>query len=193
MACIAGIVSQHGKIDDDCAPKLGKMLNNMRHRGPDNTRVRSIPDYRGAIGANEINLAPKRTCCTNLDEPPYFLFDGELVDERADSGQRDLDVFIDLYNKYDQNCFSHMDGSFVCAIVETNDEVILARDGIGARPLFYGWNGEVFHFSSEMKGLKDHVQFDIQELPPGHIYSSKKGLKAFEMFRPEVPDPGMTS
>lgn len=190
MACIAGIVSQHGKIDDDCAPKLGKILNDMRHRGPDNMRVRSIPDYRGAVGANEINLAPHRTCCTNLDDPPYFLFDGELVDERADSSQRDIDVFIDLYNKYDQNCFSHMDGSFVCAIVEKNDEVILARDGIGARPMFYGWNGEVFHFSSEMKGLKDHVQFDIQELPPGHIYSSKKGLKPFEAFHPEVPEPG---
>ncbi|MCF8075363.1 MAG: hypothetical protein K9K63_03690 [Desulfotignum sp.] len=190
MACIAGIVSQHGKISADCAPMLGKILNDMRHRGADNTCVRSIPDRRGVVGANEINLSPERTICSNLDEPPYFLFDGELVDDRADSGQRDIDLFIDLYDKYDQDCFSHMDGSFVCAIVEKNDEVILARDGIGARPLFYGWSGEVFHFSSEMKGLKDHVQFDIQELPPGHIYSSKKGLKSYPVFQPEVPEPG---
>ena len=190
MACIAGIVSQHGKIDIDCAPLMGKILKDMRHRGSDNMRVRSIPDHRGAVGTNEINLSPKQTCCASLDEPPYFLFDGELVDERADSSQRDIDLFIDLYDKYDQNCFSHMDGSFVCAIVEKNDEVILARDGIGARPLFYGWNGDVFHFSSEMKGLKDHVPFDIQELPPCHIYSSKKGLKPFESFHPEVPEPG---
>lgn len=190
MPCIAGIVSQHGKIDADIAPMLGKMLQDMRHRGPDNTCVRSIPDHRGAVGANEINLVPERTICSNLDEPPYYLFDGELVDERADKTQRDMDLFIDLYQKYDLDCFSHMDGSFVSAIVEKNDEVILARDGIGARPLFYGWNGEVFHFSSEMKGLKDHVQFDIQELPPGHIYSSKKGLTPFQPFQPEVPDPG---
>jgi asparagine synthase (glutamine-hydrolysing) len=190
MACIAGIVSQHGKIDADCAPMLGKMLNDMRHRGPDNMCIRTIPDHRGALGANEINLSPARTICSYLEEAPFILFDGELFNDRSDSGQRDIDLFSELYQKYDQNCFSHMDGSFVCAIVEKDDEVILARDALGARPLFYGWDGEVFHFSSEMKGLKDHVQFDIQELPPGHRYSTKKGLKPYPVFEPEVPDPG---
>jgi asparagine synthase (glutamine-hydrolysing) len=41
-----------------------------------------------------------------------------------------------------------------------------------------------------MKALKDHVQFNIQELPPGHVYSSKKGLKPFEAFSPDAPEPG---
>ncbi len=192
MACIAGIVSQHGKIDDDCAQMVGKILKDMRHRGPDNTCVRSIPDSRGAMGANEINLSPERTICSSLEDAPYILFDGKLFNERSDSSQRDIDLFIDLYQKYDRECFSHMDGSYVCAIVEKDDEVILARDGVGARPLFYGWNGEVFHFSSEMKGLKDHVQFDIHELPAGYLYSSYDGLKKYEPFRPDVPDPGDT-
>ncbi len=190
MACIAGIVSQHGKIEGDCAQMLGKMLKDMRHRGSDNSSLRSIPDNRGALGANEMNLSPERTICSSLEDAPYILFDGKLFNGRDDSDQRDIDLFKDMYQKYDRDCFSYMDGSFVCAIVEKDDEVILARDGIGTRPLFYGWNGETLHFSSEMKGLKDHVQFGIHELPPGHIYSSYHGLKQYQTFKPDVPDPG---
>ena len=61
MASIAGIVSQHGRISTDSAKQVGKMLNLMRHRGPDNNIVRSLTDDRGALGANEINLSPDRT------------------------------------------------------------------------------------------------------------------------------------
>ena len=170
MASIAGIVSQHGKIDDDSAQIVGKMLKDMRHRGPDNSSIRSIPDYRGAVGANEINLSPERTICSCLEDAPYILFDGKIFNDRSDQSQRDIDLFIDLYQKYERECFSQIDGSFVCAVVEKDDEV--------------------FFFSSEMKGLKDHVQFDIHELPPGHIYSSYDGLKKFQTFKPDVPEPG---
>ncbi|MBN2061616.1 MAG: hypothetical protein JW882_14490, partial [Deltaproteobacteria bacterium] len=93
------------------------------------------------------------------------------------------------YEKYEQDCFKRLDGSFSCAIVEKDDEVILARDHVGARPLFFGRNDSNFYFSTEMKALKDHVQFNIEELPPGHILSSKKGLKPFSAFSPDVPEP----
>jgi len=73
--------------------------------------------------------------------------------------------------------------------VEKDDEVILARDPVGARPLFFGSEDNVFYFSSEMKGLKDYVQFDIQELPAGNIFSTKTGMKAFDPFVPDVPEP----
>ncbi|HIJ19662.1 MAG TPA: hypothetical protein HPP58_01305, partial [Deltaproteobacteria bacterium] len=58
MASIAGIVSQHGRISTDSAKEMGNILKLMRHRGPDNTIVRSLTDGRGALGANEINLSP---------------------------------------------------------------------------------------------------------------------------------------
>ncbi|MGD2124669.1 MAG: asparagine synthase-related protein [Desulfobacteraceae bacterium] len=189
MASLAGIISQYGKIGFNGAKQMRRMLRTMRHRGPDNTIVRSLSDDRGALGANEINLAPHRTYCTSLEDMPYILFDGRLFNERPD-GQRDIELFRDLYEKHEHNCFRHLDGSFSCAVVEKDDEVILARDHVGARPLFFGRSDSTFYFSTEMKALKDHVQFNIQELPPGHIYSSKKGLKDFQPFSPEVPEPG---
>lgn len=189
MASIAGIISQHAKLDIDSTGQLRKMLRLMRHRGPDNSVVRTLYDDRGAVGANEINLSPRRTHCTSLDEAPYILFDGELFNERPE-GMSDLDLFKEYYDKYERDCFSRLDGSFSCAIVEKDEEVVLARDHVGARPMFFGRTNSIFYFSTEMKGLVDHVQFGIEELPPGCIYSSKKGIKVFDVFQPKIPEVG---
>ncbi len=188
MASIAGIISQHGKTDFNCARQIDKMLSLMRHRGPDNTTIRSLTEDRGALGANEINLSPDRTRCASLAGDPYILFDGKIFNSRADN-RSDIEVFRDYYEKYEGECFSKLDGSFACALVENNDEVILARDHVGARPLFYGSNNGTFFFCTEMKGLRDHVRFGIKELPPGHIYSTKKGLSTFNAFEPDIPEP----
>ncbi|MBN1103076.1 MAG: hypothetical protein JXL84_06660, partial [Deltaproteobacteria bacterium] len=188
MASIAGMISQYGKIHADSTDHVREMLRLMRHRGPDNSIVRTLFDHRGAVGANELNLTPRRTFCTSLGENPYILFDGELFNDRSD-GQTDVELFREYYEKYERDCFSRLDGSFSCAIIEKDDEVVLARDHVGARPLFFGSDDSIFFFSTEMKGLADHVQFNIQELPPGHIYSTKKGLKEFKPFTVELPEP----
>ncbi len=189
MASIAGIVSQKGKIEDDTAQQIGRMLELMRHRGPDNMIIRSLTDDRGSLGANEVILSPDRTYSTSLEEPPFLLFDGKLFNDRPE-GQTDIDLFREYYEKHERECFQRLEGSYSCAIVEKDDEVILVRDPVGARPLFYGWSDSVFYFSTEAKGLIDHIQFDVQELPPGCIYSTRKGMKEFDPFIPEVPEFG---
>jgi asparagine synthase (glutamine-hydrolysing) len=188
MASIAGIFSLTGDVLEGCGEQVGKMLERMRHRGPDNTAVRTLPDRCGALGGNEVNIASERTCSTSLSRPPFVLFDGELFNERA-PGQCDVELFKEFYEKHGKECFSILDGSYTCAIVDAG-EVILARDQVGARPLFYGSEHGLFCFSTEMKGLIDHIRFDVNELPPGYIYSTREGLKPFEPFVPNVPEPG---
>ncbi len=163
------------------------MLKLMRHRGPDNSFIRTLFDDRGAIGANEINLTSQTTHSTSMTESPYILFDGQIFNDRSNN-QSDVELFRDHYEKYGRDCFKYLDGTFSCAVIERDDEVILARDPVGPHPLFYGGNNGIFYFSSEMKGLKDHVQFNIQEVPPGHIFSSKTGLKPFTPYEPAVPE-----
>lgn len=188
MSSIAGIVSQKGKIQSNTPKQVGRMLKNMLHRGPDNTVIRSLADDRGALGANEINLIPAdKTFSSYLEEPPYILFSGALYNERT-NGLNDVALVKENYDKYEKDSFSRLDGSFTFAVIEKNEEVILVRDHVGAVPVFYGWDGDTFLFSTEMKGLKDHVQFNIEELPPGHYYSSRKGLEKFEPFTPDIPD-----
>ena len=189
MASLAGIISKSGEGNSDTTSQLRKMLRLMRHRGPDHSIVRSLNGAQGAMGANEMTLTPQTTYCTALEKQPYILFDGELFNERPDNIS-DLELFRQYYEKYGRDCFSHLDGTFSCAVVEKDNEVILARDHVGARPLFFGSNNGNFYFSSELKGLIDHLPFEVQELAPGRIYSSREGDKPFEAFAPEVPEIG---
>ncbi len=188
MAAIAGILSNNEKAGNGYTRIVEEMLESMRHRGPDNTTIRTLSEGNGAMGAVEVNLVPERTGCASLDGSPYIVFDGELFNDRAD-GQSDVALFRELYEKHGKDCFSLLDGSFSCAIQDKN-ELIMARDHVGARPLFYGSENGSFVFSSEMKALVDHLRFDILELPPGKIYSNRDGLKDFAPFAPEIPELG---
>ena len=188
MAAIAGIVSTDGKCPQETTEQVANMLKLMRHRGPDNTVVRTLPNNRGVLGAIEINLTPERTNCTAVASPPYILFDGELYTERT-PGQSDVELFKQYYEKYRKDCFTHLEGNYTCAIVDEG-ETILARDQVGPKPLFFGLKNGSLYFSTEMKGLRDHLRFDIQELAPGYLYSSKDGMKQFDPFVPDVPEIG---
>ncbi len=187
MAAIAGIITSSGS-EEERTDQVEMMLQLMRHRGPDNMAVRTLPEGNGAIGAIEINLTPEKTEATSFSQSPYILFDGELFNDRAQS-QTDIQLFREYYLKEGKQCFTHLDGCYCCAIVD-GDEVILARDQVGARPLFYGVQNGTLYFSTEMKGLASHLRTDVHELPPQTIYSTKEGEKLFAPFNPDVPDIG---
>lgn len=187
MSAIAGIVSQRGKYSGNSAKEVGRMLAAMSHRGPDNATVRSLIDDRGALGVGEINLLPAtKTYSSNFSESPYILFTGQIYNERP-NGQSDVDLVKEYYDRYEEDAFSKLDGCFTIAVVHKNEEVILVRDHVGAVPVFFGTTNDTFYFSTEMKGLKTHLQFGIEELEPGYIYSSRKGSKKFTPYSPQIP------
>ncbi|MFO8101099.1 MAG: asparagine synthase-related protein [Dehalococcoidia bacterium] len=187
MAAIAGIITTNSSTEER-ADEVEMMLQLMRHRGPDNMSVRTLPEGNGAIGAIEINLTPEKTGATAFSHSPYIVFDGELFNERAE-GQTDVQLFRQYYLEHGRQCFTLLEGSYCCAVVD-GDEVILARDQVGARPLFYGVQNGTLYFSTEMKGLVGHLRTDIHELPPQYLYSTKEGEKLFAPFDPDVPDVG---
>ncbi len=187
MPSIAGIFSLNREPLEGAGEDVAGMLEYMRHRGPDNVALRTLPDRTGALGAGEVNLTEAQTCCTSLSRPPFVVFDGELFNDRV-QGQHDVELFLDFYRRHGSDCFSMLDGSYTCAVFDEG-EVILARDQVGARPLFYGVEHGLLAFTSEMKGLIDHIRFDVNELPPGHFYSTREGLKRFDPFVPTVDKP----
>jgi asparagine synthase (glutamine-hydrolysing) len=188
MAAIAGIISVNEEVLVGCTEGVEGMLQLMRHRGPDNFNMRTIPGGRGALGAIGINLTASKTICACTDKEPYILLDGEIYNKRSNDIS-DVEVLKDIYLKYGKDCFTHLEGSFTCAIVD-GGEVILARDPVGSSPLFYWQMEDVLYFSTEMKGLIDFCRYDIAELPPCHYYSSKEGLKQFAPVAVNVPEPG---
>lgn len=186
MTAIAGILSTKKEKLLEGAARVEEMLQLMRHRGPDSITVRLLPEETAAMGAAAINLTPARSRCASVVSPPYIVFDGELFNSRSE-GQTDLQVFEDYYRKYGKDCFKYLDGSYSLAVLD-GDEMFIARDHVGARPLFYGTENDLFTFSSEMKGLIDNIRFDVRELEPGHIYSTRHGLQPIAAYIPETPE-----
>jgi asparagine synthase (glutamine-hydrolysing) len=91
----------------------------------------------------------------------------------------DSEVLIPLWQQYGVQMVSMLDGMFALALVDENDHFFMARDPLGIKPLYYGFDSDGrLHFSSELKGLRHEVK-KVEDFPPGHWYSSEFGLQKY--------------
>lgn len=65
---------------------------------------------------------------------------------------KDEEVIINAYIYYKEKCFNYFKGAYIIAIY-TQNKIILARDKLGVKPLFYSLNDDNFLFSNEIKLL----------------------------------------
>ena len=171
MGAIAGI---RGKQTDERV--LREMLKRMQHRGADKTDIEPLAD--GAVGWSRM-AGPGSSDSAAAGSRPLVMLDGVLYEARA-RGESDADFLRRKYQQEGEACFAALDGSYACAIVE-EDRIVLVRDHVGARPLIYGEKEGVFCFASEAKALIGQVD-RVDELPPGHFYTTDSGVR-------EMPDP----
>lgn len=95
----------------------------------------------------------------------------ELSGKYTFESQSDCEILLPLYNEYGTDMFSMLDAEFACIIYDGKiKEYIAARDPIGIRPLYYGYDGDgVIIFASEAKNLVGLTD-KIMPFPPGHFY-----------------------
>lgn len=177
MAGIAGIVGSSRKQGD-----VSRMLNTIKHRGPDLENYYRV----GTISAGVIasRLSPYRGNGFAEKGNKAVLLDGEIYNPR-EKGASDAEVVLELYDTFGRNFPAHMDGVFACAVID-GERVILARDSVGIRPLYWGKTAEGnLCFASEMKALVG-VADEIQELHPSTMFSSSNGLSEYIPCRSDV-------
>lgn len=141
-----------------------------RHRGPDGSRVWS--DEGITFGHNRLRIID---VSTNSDQPMKskdgrysIVYNGELYNFRelkkeiGEDGFRttgDTEVILEAYAKWGKDCVGKFNGMFAFAIWDAaKEELFLARDHMGIKPLFYAQIGDRLIFSSEMKGILAHRQ-----------------------------------
>src|SRR5439155_23152417 len=102
---------------------------------------------------------------SNADETTWIVFNGEIfnyVELRADliarghrfRTQSDTEVILNLYAERGADCVSSFNGQFAFALWDSRKQsLLLARDRLGVRPLFYTWHGGGIRFASEIKAL----------------------------------------
>jgi asparagine synthase (glutamine-hydrolysing) len=165
MCGICGIFEYERRTDLP-ADLVHRMNQTMIHRGPDDGGVFVGPGIGlGHRRLSIIDLAGGHQPMSNEDGTVWVLLNGEIYNYpelRAELLQRghkfvtksDTEAVVHLYEEYGHECFAKLRGMFSIAIWDSkNRKVVLARDRVGKKPLFYAADSVRILFGSELKAL----------------------------------------
>lgn len=211
MCAINGITTEDSAV-------VARMNAATRHRGPDGTQV--------WVG-NGITLGHNRLAIIDLDprssQPMHsadgrytIVFNGEIYNYRElriEIGDRyifttegDTEVLLAAYMVWGEAMLERLRGIFAFAIWDSTEQtLLLVRDHMGVKPLYYTLKSGVLSFSSELQGLLPYggtldrsalalfLEFQyvpsnrtflnaVQKLPPGHMLRYSKGVADVQCY-----------
>ena len=172
MCGICGVVERDGTIDRET---LRRMTAVLRHRGPDDEGYHVADGNGGGPAAglgfrrlSIIDLDTGNQPISNEDGSVWIVFNGEIYNfpelraELEARGHRfatnaDTEVIVHLYEERGPRCLEGLNGMFALAVWdERRRELLLARDRLGKKPLYYAELGDRLLFASELKSLLQH-------------------------------------
>lgn len=154
-----------------------KMLAAIAYRGPDDEGIWVDESAGLALGMRRlaiVDLTPTgHQPMISADGRYVIVFNGEIYNfldlrqELADypyRGTSDTEVILAAIMRWGiQATIPRLNGMFALAIWDRADHTLtLARDHMGQKPLYYGWQGDVFLFGSELKALRAHDNFHAE-------------------------------
>ena len=169
---MCGFVGFTNKIDN-ASSVLGKMMDRIRHRGPDSDG--KYVDEKIAMGFRRlsiIDLSDKGSQpIFNEDKSIVITFNGEIYNymdlkkELLEAGHQfytntDTEVIVHGYEQWGKDILNKLRGMFAFIIFDKKKDTIFgARDFFGIKPLYYAFMGETFMWGSEIKSFLDHPAF----------------------------------
>lgn len=166
MCGIAGIVDFSGLNRDDATARTAHMTRALRHRGPDGDGL--FVDDRAALGHRRlaiIDLEGGRQPMMAPNGRVHLVFNGEIYNhsdlrkELKGRGHRfstrsDTEVVLVAYLEWGEAAFARLNGMFAIAIWDaTEARLLLARDRVGEKPLYWHRHGTQVAFASELGAL----------------------------------------
>ena len=155
-------------------------------RGPDQSRIVDLKD--GTMGFHRLSImgltpegmqpfsrSGKYLVC-NGEIYGFEAFRQELISDGITfASDSDCEVLLPLYEKYGVDMFSKLDAEFALIIYDTESKsLVAARDPIGIRPLYYGFDDEGhIALASEAKNIVPYCK-KVLPFPPGHYYKDGK-------------------
>ncbi|HEV8370374.1 MAG TPA: asparagine synthase (glutamine-hydrolyzing) [Pyrinomonadaceae bacterium] len=179
MCGIVGLVRSDGKAVDQGL--LTRMNQAIRHRGPDDDGFY----VNGSVGLAMrrlaiIDLKSGQQPIHNQDRTAWIVFNGEIYNylelrEKLEKlghtfyTNSDTEAIVHAYDQYSADCPKHLRGMFAFAIWdERTQELFLARDRVGKKPLLYAEVNGQFIFGSEFSALLLHPDIS-KEIQPEAI------------------------
>ncbi len=211
MCGICGFVDRDSRPDREL---IRRMIGRLAHRGPDGSGW--YRDESAALGHARlaiIDAAGGAQPLSNEDGSLWIVFNGEIFnyvelgDQLKAAGHKfrtasDTEVIVHAYEEWGPRCFERFNGQWALAIWDRRSRrLVLSRDRMGVRPLYYAVAGRKLIFASEVKaifadariarafdpaGLDEILTFwcpvaprtvfaGVSELEPGHYASLEDG------------------
>jgi asparagine synthase (glutamine-hydrolysing) len=147
-------------------PLIRTMLDTIRHRGPDDQGVYLSPQVGlGHARLSIIDLNSGHQPLSNEDGTIWIVFNGEIYNYRelrafllgkghVFKTQTDTEVIVHLYEELGPQCIEKLRGMFAFALWdESTRTLLLARDRVGIKPLYYSLSDKAIVFASEIKAI----------------------------------------
>lgn len=204
---------------------VARMNEATRHRGPDGSRIwsgRGITlghNRLAIIDLSDAALQPMKS----TDGRYVIVFNGEIYNYRelraeletsyTFTTQSDTEVLIASYAKWGEEMFPKLRGMFAFGIWDNQkNSLLLARDHMGIKPLYYSFENGVLMFSSEMPAILEgkkqraldiqsvgfylsmeyvpgprSLVMDVSKLQPGHLLRYQAGAMSISSFLEPLP------
>lgn len=222
-----------GIVTDGPAPEVEvvtSMIGQLAHRGPDGSGY--LRDDRAVLGHTRLSLidfAGGAQPIGNEDGSLWVSFNGEIFnyveigDELRARGhvfttRSDTEVIVHAFEEWGPDCFTRFNGQWAIALWDRRRKrLVLSRDRLGVRPLYYHLSTGRIAFASEVKALfadpsipreLDLAGLDevftywstvaprtpfagVAQLSPGHVgYFDDDGFRSEPYWRIDFPDRG---
>ena len=163
---MCGIAGYYGRGSEK---DVRSMVSSIKYRGPDDEGI--LVDGNVGLGharLSIIDLSPAgHQPMSNEDKSVWVVFNGEIYNFQELKSQlkskhdfrsnTDTEVIIHLYEEMGEKVFSQLNGMFAIALFDKkNNTLILARDRMGKKPLYWGIFGNTLIFGSELKAVLSH-------------------------------------
>ena len=195
---------------------IARMRDEMTHRGPDDAGELLFDERRGGFGFRRLSIidlsAAGHQPMHGCDERTWLVFNGEIYNHaelrtgleargHKYASRTDSETIIHLYEERGLDFIHDIEGDYAIALWdERKQQLVLVRDRIGVKPLYFYHRDGRFIFASEIKAILQHAAVtpdideqslyhyltflttpapatlfrDIQKLPAGHVLTLKR-------------------
>ncbi len=188
MCGITGYYNIAGVNRAEFREELSRAVTTLNHRGPDDSGLwfntqRSVGLGHARLAILDLSQHGHQPM-VSADGRYVLVFNGEVYNFREIreelegkgfqfKGSGDSEVVLSAFQAWGNACVYRFIGMFAFAVWDEKEQrMSLFRDRVGVKPLYYGWDGKVLWFGSELKALRAfwHWQPDINHQALGEFF-----------------------
>ncbi len=175
------------------------MLARLHHRGPDGHGSRRIG--RTWLGHTRLSIVDVAGGDQPLADPRrhrWVVANGEVYNHAELRGElagpfrtrSDSEIVLHVLAARGTDGIRDLRGMWAFCVADEDGGVLLARDPLGVKPLYWARHGGRVLAASELVAFHEDVRGEVEEFPPGHFWTPETGLVAFVDLRtaPLGPD-----